>query len=380
MALTLEPNVRQTSSAYKNISLEDYLDILDRTEPESTPLFSLAGTETDLGATEFAWNVDTWPDRAGAEGVADGEAVAAASVRNRAANVRKMGNIGQGFRRPYGAGWIAQRVPRVAGIGRGRLLADAEADAAVLLKQDVDAALGSFDQVAFQDVGSATGGLMAGIFKLVDKSNQYSAASAYAVGKPTDLHYAPTGACVTGALATVFNRAALKTVAMALRQSAQRSGDYLLVAGLQLRQAVTDLTDPIGVTGTATGGALYGYGSQIKVISRAEQESTLGASVDVIQTDFGRIMVTDTRGLGTTTTDSTGGAVDNTTGTRSNRAFVEKSKYGLIVKKGMFAKRWGVAPYSEPLALDGGGNKFDYKGFCSCIVYNPNYFGYFLLT
>jgi len=59
---------------------------------------------------------------------------------------------------------------------------------------------------------------------------------------------------------------------------------------------------------------------------------------------------------------------------------VEKAKYGLVVKKGMFAKRWGVAPYAEELSRSGGGQTYDYKGFCSLVCYNPQYFGYFLLT
>lgn len=379
MALTLEPNLRQTNSAYNNISMEDYLDILDRVEAEQSPIFSLAGTETELGATEFSWNVDSWPSPQGALGVADGENVATGSVRNRASSIRKMGNIGQGFRRAYGAGWIAQRVPRIAGVGKGKLLSDAQADAAILLKQDVDVAFSSFDQTAYQDIGSATGGLMSGLFKLVDYAGRYTGASAYAAGKPTDLHYSPTGANITGTLAAGMTRANLKAMSLALRQSAQKSGDYLLVAGLSLRQAVTDLVDPTTATASATGGALSAAATQIRIQSRAEQDSTLGASVDVIQTDFGRIMVTDSRHIGTTTTDSTGGAVASS-GDRSTRAFVEKAKYGLVVKKGMFAKRWGVAPYAEELAKSGGGQTFDYKGFCSLVCYNPQYFGYFQLT
>lgn len=374
MALTLESDLRQTSSAYKNITLEDYLDILDRTEPETSPLFSLAGTETDLGNTETAWNVDNWDTPKGALGVADGEAVATGDVANAASGVRKMGNFMQGFRRPFGAGWIAQRVPRVAGMGKG-ILSRGKTNAAILLKQDIDSAFGSTDQTAYQDTGSGNGGLMASLIKLVDPANKYASASAYAVGKATDLHTAATNACVTGALTGVFNRALLKTIALALRQQTQRSGDYVLVAGLSLRQAVTDLTDP--TTTSVTAGAIAG--TQIKVISRGEQESTLGASVDIVQTDFGRIMVTDSRHVGTTTTTSTGGAIASS-GDRSTRAFVEKLTAGIIVKKGMFAKRWGVAPYEEPLALDGGGNKFDYKGAATLVVYNPCYFGFLNLT
>jgi hypothetical protein len=379
-ALTLEPDLRQSSSAYKNISFEDFLDVLDRVTPEETPIYSLAGREMELGNTEFAWNVDSWPGRNGALGVSDGEAAASSLIRNRAANVRKMGNIGQGFRRPYGAGWIANRVPRVAGMKKGNLVADAEADAQILLKQDMDSAFGSLDQTAYQDTGSATGSLGAGLRKLIDYDNRYTAASAYAVGKPTDLHYAPTAACLTGTLAAAFNRAAMKTVAKALRTSAQTAGDYTLVAGLDLRQAVTDLTEPVSTSSTgATGSNYQAYGTQIRIFTQAMQDNELGQSIDVIRTDWGRFAVIDTRGIGTTTTDSTGGAVASS-GDRSTRAFVEKAKCGYIIKKGMFAKRWGVPIYSERLSNDGGGEKYDCKCYAGLVVYNPQYFAFLELT
>lgn len=380
MALTLEPNVRQSASAYLNISFEDFLDTLDRVTPEVTPLYSMAGREMELGATEFAWNVDSWPTPNGALGVADGESVATGSVRNRVANIRKMGNIGQGFRRPYGVGWIAGRVPRVAGLKKGNTIADAEADAQILLKQDMEVAFASLDQTAVQDAGSATGALGAGLFKMVDYANRYTNISAYAAGKPTDLHYSPTGANFTGAMSTVFTRANIKAAALALRQAAQVQGDYTLLCGLQLRQAVTDLTEPVTTTATGTTGTnLVGFGSQIRMFQQAMMDNELGQSVDVIRTDFGRFAVVDTRLLGTTTTDSTGGAVASS-GDRSSRAFVEKQKAGYLLRKGMFAKRWGVPIHSERIADSGGGATYDCKAFAGLVVYNPNYFGYFNLT
>lgn len=382
MALTLEPNLRQTNAKYNNITLEDYLDVLDRVEPENTPLYSMAEREIELGNTDFAWNVDSWPSPNGALGVADGENVASGSIRNRAANIRKMGNTAQGFRRAYGAGWIANRLPKIAGVKKGGLISDAQADADILLKQDIEVAFCSTDQTAYQDTGSGTGSLGAGLFKMVDYSNRYTAASGYAVGKPTDLHYSPTGANLTGALTTAFTRSAMKTIALALRQSAQRSGDYTFLCGLQLRQAVTDLTEPATTSATSATGSNYGLvATQIRMFKQDMVDNELGMSIDVIKTDWGKFAVVDSRFIGTTTTDSTGGAVASS-GDRSTRAFVENQKFGYILPRTrkMVAKRWGIAPFSQALPDSGGGPTFDRKCLAGLVVYNPQYFGYCNLT
>ena len=377
MAITLEPNTRVTNSAYNNISLEDFLDIVDRVEPETTPMYSMAAREMALGNTEFAWTVDSWPTVNAAVGVSDGAAAASASDRNVLANQRKMGNFGQGFRRQYGAGWIAQRVPKVA--GRSNLIADAQADAMVLLKQDQEVAFCSRDQLAVQDDGS-DGSLMSGYLRLTSKllptgaavTSYTAGASSYAVGQPTDIHYAPTAACVTGAsLATGFNLSAVRSISKALRAAAASNGDYVFLCGLDLREAVTALTDPSLTTTTGASGVAIGT-TQARMFTQAIADKELGISIDVLRTDWGRWMVVPTRFIGHTT-ETSGGTV---TATRSVRSFNEKPKAGYLLKKGNFAKRIGVAPYVENLAKDGGGDRFDAKTFSSLVVYNPTYAGW----
>ncbi len=379
MALTLEPNLRQPNMLYNNITIEDFMDIVDRVQPEDTPFYSMAAREMELGGTDFAWTVDSWPTPQGALGVADNENVASGSVRDVTLQQRKMGNIGQGFREPYGAGWIASRVPHVAGRGRGKLIEDAQADAYILLKEDIEVAFCSTDQTAIQDVGPLTGSLGSGLRKMIDKANQYASASAFGYGQPTDLHFAATAALVTGTLASVFNLASVRSVAKALRQTTQMNGDYVLLAGLDLREACTMLTDPLTVNATSGTGSVALAATQARVFNQQIADSEFGISIDVLRTDWGRMMIYPTRRIGTTTTNSTGGAVASS-GDRSTRVFTETPKAGYICKKGMWAKRWGIPFETMPLPDSGGGPTFDAKCYVGLVVYNPQYFGAWILT
>lgn len=375
MALTTEPNLRESTSLYADLSMEDLMDMVDRVNPAATPVYSIARREYELGNTQFAWEVDSWPSANGALGPGDGYPVQTATeTRDVTANLRKMGNYGQAFRRVFGAGWIANSVPRLPGTGKGKLLAKGASDAMVLLKQDIEVAFTSFDQTATPDQGGATGSLMAGIFKLIDKANQYAAATAFTYGKPTDLHYAPTGACVTGAMATVFNLSSLRTVAQALRTSVAQNKDYVFLCGLDLRAQVTALVDP--QTASATGGALAA--TQVRMFKQELSDSELGISIDVIRTDWGRLMVVPTDFIGKTMLNSTGGAT--TDATRSTRVYTSQPKYGLLLSREKLFKRWGVGFEPDTLSNDGGGTTRQVRCYVAGGVSNPQGFGYYQLT
>ena len=374
MALTTEPKLRQANSLYGDLAFEDLMNVLDRVDPAETPAFTMASRQMELGNTEFSWEVDSWPGANGAVGPGDGYAVQAAEARNVTENRRKMGNYGQAFRRVFGAGWIANQVPRLPGSGKGKLLADAAADAMVLLKQDLEAAFTSFDQTATPDQGGATGSTLAGLRKLIDPANAYASASAFAYGKPTDLHSAPSGAVLTGAMATVFNLSAVRTIAKALRQAVKRNKDYVFLCGLDLRSQVTALVDP--QQATATGGTMAPATQRIFTQSMADSE--LGVSIDVIRTDWGRWMVVPTDFIGTTTTNATGGAT--TDATRSTRAYVSQPKYGCLLSREKMFKRFGVPFQTDTIANDGGGTTQQVRCYATLGVGNPTGFGFFLLT
>ncbi len=388
MAVTTEPGLRVARS--KDITNEDFANAIDRIEPAQYPMNSLAQTEVKLKAIDRTWNVDSYPTPKGAVGRADNEAApasGAAGSRDWSSNIRKMGNIGQAHSETYRTGWIAGQVPSIAGVSNVEDYA--KAGAYEMLKQHTEVAFCSMDQVAVYDQGPGLGAIGAGYRKLIDAANAYSAASSYAIGKPTDIHSAPTGSCLTGALSSVHNRAMWKSVALALRTAAKQKTDWMLIAGLSLRQAVTDLTVPTVNTQTATAASsvLGVAADQVRVYSRNETDNVLGATVDTIQTDFGRIFVTETDYIGTTTTDSSGSALSavNTTsgtgaGARGNAAFVASLKSGLLVKKGNLFKTWGIMPYSEKLGTTGGGDDYDAKQLLMLGVRNPILGGFMLFT
>lgn len=383
MAVTTEPGLRVQRS--KDITHEDFVDALDRIDPAQTPLMSLAANEVELGAIDFKRNVDSFPSPKGAVGKADNEA--AGTSADVAASIRPIGNVAQAFARPWRIGWIASRVPKVAGVKD--LSAYARTTFYTAMKTDQEVAIGSFDQVAVYDQGSGLGAVGAGYLKLTDAGNAYSAASAYAIGKPTDLHSAPSGACLTGTLTGSGTRANLMAVALALRTAAKRNNDYLLIAGLSLRQQITNLTNPVTNTGTSTAASsvVSTNSEQVRVYLRNESDNVLGVSVDTIETDFGRIFVTSSDYIGTTTTDSTGGALSavNTTsgtgaGARGLAAYVSTPKKGIIVKKGNLFKRWGIPPMTEEIAPDGGGDTHESKSLLAWGVRNPILAGWFNFT
>jgi len=380
MAVTTEPGIRVARS--KDITLEDYQDAIDRIEPAATPLWSLARTERKLIAVDRTWNVDSFPGVKGARGRADNEiapASGSADSQDITTSIRKIGNVAQGFSRTWRRGWIMD-VPKIAGISD--IDAYGKATYTELIKQDAEVAMESFDQAAVYDAGAGLGAVMSGYRKLTDFANRYGAASAYAIGKPSDAHYAPTGATLTGALATVHTRSMWKDVSLALRTACKMKGDWMVIAGLSLRQAVTDLTTPVSASVTSAS-SIAATEQQIRVYTRNENDSVLGATVDVILTDFGRFMVTDSDYIGTTTTDSTGGAlasVYTATAHRSLASFVSSLKNGIIVRKGNCFKAWAKMPYTTKLGEDGGGDAYDTKALLTFGLDNPIKAGWLLFT
>ena len=381
MSLTLDSDLRQTSTAQKNISFEDYLSIFDRVKAEETPLYSMSGRDTsaavggikELANTEFSWTVDTLPDPNPAVGPGDGYAIQTSEIRNVTTNVRKMGNIGQAYRRANGAGWIAQQVTRTP---IGGLLERGRVDRQLLLKQDIEVGMCSLDQTAVQDVGSASGCTMAGLRKLVDKGNQYAAASAFAYGKPTDLHYAPTGASLTGALSSVFTYSAWKTMLKELRKATASNVDLLFLCGLDVREAVTGFVDPSVTSASATGGALSAAAIQTRAFTQSMDSDEFGISIAFLKTDWGRCRVLPTRRIGLTASDNAGSA----TAVRADRVWTEKPKAYYFLDPKMVWKRWGVRFQKGMLADDGSGTNEYERCFISMGVTNPSYFGWGNMT
>lgn len=385
MAITTEPGLRVQRS--KDITHEDYLDAIDRILPAQTPLLSFCQNEVKLKAIDRQWNVDSFPAPKGALGRADGEAApgsGSALSRDWSAAIRKMGNIAQAFTETWRVGWIAGQVPQIAGVAD--VNAYSKAGALLALKQHKEVAFCSTDQTALYDVSSSLGAVMASYFNLVASANAYSTApSAYAIGKAPGGFAAPSAAVLTGAMSAVHNRAMWKAVSLALRQVAKQHTDWMAILGLSLRQAVTDLTNPVQTTATAPSGSAFAASSdQVRVLLRNETDNVLGATVDTIQTDFGKIMVTESDYIGTTTgTDGSASGLSawaTASATRVAAVFSANLKAGIIFKRGNLFKTWGVMPFTQLLAPDGGGDYYDTKELCLLGIRNPSIAGTLNLT
>ena len=375
MAVTIEPNLRQASSAYRDLPFEDVLDMLDRVDAADTPVFSMAKRGKELGNTEFWTEVDSWQGPQGAIGYADKYPVQATEIMDNSANRRKVGNGGQAFRRAYGAGWIANQVPKLPGTGKG-FEKRGGMDAMIYIRQDMEAAMTSFDQTFVLDSGAqdgSGGGLMAGLRKLVDKNNQYANPNAAVLGAPSDIQYSPPAACVAEGTALVdgFNQDFLENALLALRQSTNRKLTYLYLCGLGLRKAVTGLVKPGAIVGGA--GSVSG---QMTMFTQELQDSKLGRSIDVIYSDYGTLMVKETDFIGTTTTDNNG----NVTAVRANRVYLNKANYGLIIPTDKLMVRFGVNFQKGELADDGGSEPKYVRTYAGLLATNPTGFGFQAFT
>jgi len=368
------------AAANRNITHEDFLDQIRRVEPADTPVYSFSKTIVKLKATERKWNVDLFPGPKGAVGRADG--TDAGTGRNWSSNMRPVSNLAQGFDEQFGIGWIADSVPQIAGVSDP--LAYSKASAYMLLKQHTEVAIESSDQVAVVE-SAGIGSLFASYKSMIDPANAYTAATAFATGKAPDNCSAPSGAMLTGAMTSVVTRAAFKTIALALRQTAKREKRWMLAAGLSLRQQITDMTLPAQVTVTATAATAQASiaPTALTVYTRAEDDATLGASIDIIVTDWGQIRVIPTDYIGTTTTSAAGTAITNVNSAASARAlstWITKPKYGLIFDPENLFFQWGVPFFTEELGRTGSGRTFDSKGYCMLGVSNTSLGGYLTLT
>jgi hypothetical protein len=360
------------SSAYRDLPFEDVLDMLDRVDAADTPVFSMATRGKELGNTEFSTEVDSWQGAQGAIGYADKYPISTATeIMDNAANRRKIGNGGQAFRRAYGAGWIADQVPKMPGTGKG-FEKRGGMDAMIYIRQDMEAAMCSFDQTFVLDSGAQDGnggGLMAGLRKLVDKNNQYANPNAMVLGAPSDIQYAPPAACVAEgtALGDGFNMDFIENALLALRQSTNRKLTYLYLCGLGLRKAISGLTKPGAIIGGA--GSVSG---QITMFTQELKESKLGRSIDVLFSDYGTLMVKETDFIGTTTTDIN----SNVTATRANRVYLNKPNYGLILNTEKMMIRFGVNFQKGALADDGGSEPKYVRTYAGLVIKNPTAFAF----
>lgn len=390
MAVTTEPGLAggttRTRTRSTEITEEQWVGLLDAIEPSKTPMMSFADSEINLGAKEFKKNVDSFVGAYGANGRADYESAPATSSSlsiDWTSNVRVIGNIGQAYARKWSVGWIASRLPTVHGMSN--VNAEGKRRALALMKLDQEVSMSSIDQTAQLDAGSGLGAIGSGYLTLISSALAYTSVSSFTMGRATDLHSSPVSAIVTGSVSAGHNRSMWMTVALALRQASYEDSDFMVFAGLNLNQAVSDLTNPTTATITGQASSVARAADQVRVYLRQETDSVLGVSVDTIMTPNGRFFLAKTDWIGNTclTAATTAGlttAVSANTGisawqtattARSGAVFNRNPYAGHIVRKGNIFKMWGITPYTEKLATNGGGEDQEVKSLMAFGVRNP---------
>jgi hypothetical protein len=221
------------------------------------------------------------------------------------------------------------------------------------------------------DQGGVNGGTLAGLRKLMDPANAYANANAMVVGAPTDIHYAPPNACVSGALASVWNLSLIKQIASALFDNVQRDREYWLMCGKGLRQAVSGLTDPNNMAG-----APGSTPAQQRIFMKDQDDETFKQVITRMVTDFATFNVMLNVLLGTTQSDANG----NPTNVRANRVFSAQPNYGYVIPAEKLAKRWGFPIDTDELGHDGSGITRMLFTYLTLVVYNPQGFGFLALT
>jgi hypothetical protein len=373
MAITADPDAH-VSGKDGDLAFEQYLDLLDMNAPEDTPFYSsigrsprgrnAEGVELDMANHQLAWGLDLAPTPIGAVGWGDNYAIQSTEFINVLTNQRKMGNVGQAFRRASGAGWIADAVINTPG---GRLIARARNKVNIAIKQDIEVALCSLDQIAVAPTtsGSATGGNMAGFRMLVDRANRYTdAATGFAYGKPTDIHFAPTAACFTGALSSTLTFANISTAMRALREAGGEHNDFVFLAGLDVRDAITQFVNP--QTTSATGGALAS--TALRAFIRDQSDQTYGFSIGILKTDYGRVEVMESERIG----DTLNAAADSgSTAVRTDRVFNKRQKSFLLYRPQDWHVHWGVRFEAGDIPDTGQGKSFFVRSYLSLRTRNP---------
>lgn len=372
MPLTLQTAVPGADQDRLNIQHEQLLDSLERINPHKTPVFSSMSPSGPRAKNQvLEWDVDSWSALRTGRGPGDGYDVQAEDIDDSTENIRKMGNVCEAFRQGYGVGWQADVTLDIPGIGVGNILARGAFNALTQIKERIECAFTSFDQVATRDAGAAKGGLMAGLRKLIDFNNKYANADAYTPGKPTDLHFAADDACISGDMDDLFNLALLQTLDETLAR-ALRGGSlsYAFLCGFALRKRVTALVDPFQA-------ADDNAPLQIRSFNQELDNERLKLSIRVIELDYITLFVMPTLLIGYTLNDDTNTPANDDN--RVDRVFNEAPENGYFLptdENAMLFKSWAKNIEKKELPDNGGGDKRYARAYLSLGVKTPVGYGF----
>jgi hypothetical protein len=345
----LQPNqggsVPLASTSAAREDLADYIAIVDA---KSTPFVSMAPKGKDLGNMQFSWLVDNY----GApvlQGVVDGTDVTVSSAANPVTNRTRLNNYAQAFRRDLRIGFIAE-TQDVAGVTDE--LANGIAKQLVQIKRDMESTFMCTNQASQADNGTnpyLTGSL-GNWLTSTNSSNIGACASGSA--------FAPASGAVDTTASASFTEATAQNVLTAIYGNTGTFRDYDCILGTTLKRAFTNLTasktSEVANSNTIAATAVRTFNQELG-------NDTFKSSIDIMEGDFGRLILHPTTFLG---------------GKNSTSLSAQAYK-GYVIPMDMVEVRYAKLPQVKALPDAGGGPARLVEAIAGLVVKNPSGFGMF---
>jgi hypothetical protein len=326
--------------------LADYIAIVDA---KSTPFVSMAPKGKDLGNMQFSWQVDNYGDPQ-LQGVVDGADVTVASAANPVSNRIRLSNYGQVFRRDLRIGFIAE-TQNVAGVTDE--LANGIAKTLVLTKRDMEATFMCTNQAAQTEVSSADPYMTGSLGNWLNADNSANI-GAVASGSP----YKPASGAIDTTASASFTEATAQNVLTAIYGKTGTFRDYDCILGTTLKRAFTNLTASGTVT-TANSSTITA--TSVRTFNQDLGNDTFKSSIDIMEGDFGRLILHPTTFLG---------------GKNSTSLSAQAYK-GYVIPMDMVEVRYAKLPQVKALPDAGGGPARLVEAIAGLVVKNPSGFGMF---
>ncbi len=251
-------------------------------DQKQTPFLTRVNKSKKPTNSQFDWQLDNY-DSVSTDGVVDG--VDVADFENPAENRARVGNYVQEWRRTAKVSRRAENVSNVAGIRSE--IANGIAKKMVELKRDMEATfLGDNDGQA--DSGSLPY-LTIGLDKWIDTTGP-----TLPIAMPV-AYRTPTAQINTTATASLVEDTHVQAILAALFTTTGMNGDFILLAGVTLRRAFTDMTRTIANAGAST--------SKVRNFTQSASAGTVSHTTTVYEGDFGTIEIVPSNFIGGETTD-----------------------------------------------------------------------------
>lgn len=266
MPLLTEPN--------QNLKREDISDEMVIVDAKSTPFTTMLRKGPAPENTLFEYPVDSYASPK-TTGRADGADVASGDIENHASARTKVAARIQWFLRAGGAGKIANTVPDVAGVGKGKEFSRAAVKKMVELKRDMEYTFLSTNESAADD--GTNGSKTRGVGKWVQNGAQSD--------QPVPAAFRPAATqvkSITGSDVSTLTEADIQGILEAMFQVTGSKGTYHCFCRTGVKRQFTSFT----LTQTQSSTVL-----PLRRYTQDQADSTITASIDRYEGDFGTILL-----------------------------------------------------------------------------------------